>query len=201
MKSFIIKAPAKGKTTCTLVRQYYDKVSRRTKTQYLGSFNMGIDRAKLPAGIRLRPEVELSEEQSAEIATWLLHNGTFGQQPMLSAETLELARQQLFGFMPADCFQHEEKAGLDVAVSALNWATFALKDTAAKLRQQGLELSSGLMTYTGTDNTKCRNDLDRLKVLGNKIRSAASHFEMALQEAKLMRRRTRAAKVGEQASH
>ncbi|MEY4757094.1 MAG: hypothetical protein RJA34_1992 [Pseudomonadota bacterium] len=199
MKSFIIKAPAKGKTTCTLVRQYYDKESRRTKTQYLGSFNMGIDRAKLPAGIHLRPDVELNEEQSAEIATWLLHNGTFGRQPLLSDEILELARNQLVDVMHEQFFHVEPQSDLDLASSVLHGAALELQHTAAKLRERGLELSPGLLTYTGIDSAKCLNDLDQLKVQSNKIRSAAIQFEEALKEAKLMKRLNKVAKVGKHA--
>lgn len=58
-----------------------------------------------------------------------------------------------------------------------------------------------MLNYTGTDMTKCINALDRLKVQSNQIRAAATQFEEALKEAKLMKRLNKGAKAGNHATH
>lgn len=201
MKSFLIKAPAKGKTTCTLVRQYYDKASRRTKTQYLGSFNVALDPSILPTGVRLRPDVEIDAEQLAEVASWLKQNGTFGQTPMLSAAVLEQARRHLMEVMHDERMQVHQQSDLELAASILNGAAMDIQHASAQLRLQGIELSSGMLIYTGTDMAKCINDMDRLKVQSNQIRAAATQFEEALKEAKLMKRLNKIAKADSHATH
>jgi hypothetical protein len=190
MKSFIIKAPAANKTTCSLVKQYYDKVARRTQTRYLGSFNVAVDPTVLPAGIRLRPGVELTSDQLEEIRVWLDLHGTFGQPPTLSAETLEQAYQYFVEVLHDERLHHQ--SALDVVASILVNATLDLEQQAANLREKGVLLSPGMLRYTGTDSSRCCNDMDHLKVLCNQIRLVAMAFEDALKDAHLMKRITRA---------
>lgn len=195
MKSFLIKAPARGKTTCTLVRQFYDKASRRTKTQYLGSFNVALDPSKLPEAVRLRPDVLLSLEQLTEISDWLKQFGTFWRPKKLPDEVLEQARQYLMEERHHELITGPEQSDFDVSASTLTGAALELQQSAEKLRSQGVELSPGMLNYTGIDASKCSNDLDRLKVYSNRIRAAAASFEEAMKEAKLMKRLNKAAKV------
>lgn len=183
MKTFLIKAPATGKTTCTLARQYYDKESRRTRTEYLGSFNRAADSAQLPAGIRLRPGVQLLAQHLEEVREWLKRHGTHGAPPVFSQELLDRAREQIA--LEQRC---PPQSDLDLAAGVLSQAALEIKRRAAQLRTQGLELSKGFLGYTGTDAQQCLNELDRLKVKTNLIRFAAIAFEEALKDAKLMKR-------------
>ncbi|OIP19067.1 MAG: hypothetical protein AUK51_02695 [Comamonadaceae bacterium CG2_30_59_20] len=188
MKTFVIKAPSIGKKTCSLVSQFYDKGLHRTRTRYLGSFNLALDPRVLPIGIRLRPGVELAHAQLEEIRDWLKQHGLFGRQPKLSADVLELARHQLYEQTQSEGVQVSSPCPLDKATAVLNAAATGLENEAAALRAKGLELTPGLLSYVGIEYTNCRNELDRIKVSANRVRVAFSAFEESLKTARLMKR-------------
>ena len=194
MKSFVIKGPGKGKTTCALVRQFYDKVSRRTKTTYLGSFNTGIDPARLPAGIRTRPGFELDVLTLEDIRAWLEQRGTFGQNSRTSSEVLMEARRQVLAELEETRLASSQ-SNLDAAATVLLEASLEVQARAAQLCADGVELSKGFLTFRGTDPAGCCNDMDFLKVLANRIRAATISFEEALKAARLMKRVTKQSKL------
>ena len=183
MKSFVIKSPVQGKTTCALVRQFYCTDSQRTKTEYLGSFNTSVDPTTLPKGVNLRPQIQLESESLEEIRRWLTCNGTYGAPPVFTQALLDAARQQI---LREQTQQHQ--TALDSACHVLHAAALEVRTRAAGLRNDGMELSAGFLTYTGVDRTNCTNSMDRLKVDINCIRAAVTCFEKALQEARLLKR-------------
>lgn len=187
MKPFVVKGPAVGKTTCSLISQFYDKATQRTKTTYRGSFNAKADPSLLPAGVSLRPGVKLCNEDWNEIRRWLSFHGTFGQPPVLSAEILEEARRQILDERFEEINRLEPQSAIDLAVSVLNEASIDIGRTVTSLRAQGVELTKGMLNYVGTDDARCRNDMDRLRVDVNRIRVAARDFEAALKAAGLMK--------------
>ncbi|NMM06958.1 MAG: hypothetical protein HHJ18_12145 [Polaromonas sp.] len=187
MKSFLIKAPGKGKTTCALVRQFYDKETRKTKTEYLGSVNVATDPAQLPVGIKTRPGVGLDVPMLAEIRDWLERNGTFGKKPELPLEVLMAARRQVLAEI-ADAGLPDQQSDLEAAASVLGRAALEVQAKAAQMRAAGIELSKGFLGFTGVATAKCANEMDLLKIHTNRIRSACSAFEDALKAARLMKR-------------
>ena len=193
MKAFVIKSPGKGKTTCAICRQFYDKESRRTKVAYLGSFSAKSDPSRLPAGVKTRPGVVLEASNLADIQSWLLQNGTFGMPPAISPEVHALVRAQVLYELKGQMSSCHE-AALDVAASVLSQAAIDVQAKAAGLRATGLELSKGFLGFTGVESASCASDLDTLKVQTNRIRAASTAFEAALKAARLMKQVNKSAK-------
>ena len=193
MKTFVIKSPGKGKSTCALCRQFYDKETRRTKIAYLGSFSLKTDPSQLPVGVSTRPGVVLQASNLADIHSWLLQNGTFGLPPDISPEVFAIVRQQVLDDLNGQMSSSHESA-LDVAASVLSQAAMDVQAKAADLRARGSELSKGFLGFTGEQSAACASDLDILKVQTNRIRAAYIAFEAGLKAARLMKQVNKSAK-------
>lgn len=187
MKSFVIKTPAKGRTTCSLVHQHYDKASRRTKTTYLGSVNIAANPMALDTALNLRPGVTLTEEQMLEVTSFLRVFGTWGKPPSVPEHVMQRAR-----FLVAEEERarrlREKKSDLEEATESVRTAAQSLVRIAGGLRESGEVLSKGLLLYCGDDASRCVNRLDFLKVDANRLRSTFNIFEAALKEAGLIKR-------------
>lgn len=185
MKHFHIKAPRPGKTTCTLVHQFYDKESKRTKTRYLGSFNRQIDPANIPAGLRLRPSVELTDEEQHQVVSWLRIYGTFGQPASIPAEVMAEARRrvqnELQWMTPVQKLEH--------AIETMQTAALSVEEACSSARDRGVKLSKGLICHIGTDEAICKNELDSIKIHSNRLRVAHDAFMSTLQSSGLVKRR------------
>jgi hypothetical protein len=193
MRSFLIKPPAKGKTTCSLVRQYYDAVDHRTKTQYLGSVNLATDPDNLPEGLRLGLNVELDDFQLMEVRWWLERHGTYGHMPSLPPGVEE----KLHASIRAQV-ERELCAALppvpERAVKALVEAGRYIDNETTRLIGAGVKLSKGMLNSIGTDTGLCYTELDLLKVRANEIRAAFLEFQRALKDARLMKKVCRGTK-------
>jgi hypothetical protein len=186
MKEILIKNPAKGKTTCTLVRQYYDREARRTKTEYLGSFNQGIDPDELPNGIKLKMANVLSDYHLVEVKAWLRAHGTFGELPRLPAATEKRLRERTRAAVLSE-LAAGRRPELEATVEALDAASRYIATESDRLRRQGLCLSKGMLTSMQTDFATCKTDVDHLKIRTNQIRTAFVAFENTLKEYQLMK--------------
>jgi hypothetical protein len=80
---------------------------------------------------------------------------------------------------------------LDATVEALSTAAAHIATETARLRRDGIGLSKGMLTSMSTDLESCKTELDRLKVLSNRVRHAFQGFEGALKDFKLMKKLTR----------
>lgn len=185
MKHFHIKAQRPGKSTCTLVHQFYDKESKRTKTRYLGSFNLQIDPANIPDGLRLRPGVELTDEERLQVVSWLRIYGTFGQPVAIPAEVMAEARRRVQNELrwrtPVQKLMH--------AIETMHTAALSVEEASSSARDRGVKLSKGLICHIGTDESICQNELDSFKIHSNQLRAAHDAFLATLQSAGLVKRR------------
>ncbi|TXH88491.1 MAG: hypothetical protein E6Q78_10555 [Rhodoferax sp.] len=185
MKSFVIKHPPKGRTTCSLVRQYYDRSTRRTATKYLGSFPISTNPSKLPSGVNLRPGVMLSQDEWHEIQRFLSRYSTFGIPVPLTEEQLAQAWSQLRSEK-----EFREQSALDILASTVLEAAGELRSEVANLRAQGWTLSTGMLQFTGVKRVVEGTPLDQLKVRVNVIRQAFREFEETLGEVRLVKTRS-----------
>lgn len=187
MRPFIIKSPPKGRSTCSMVHQFYDTGLKRTRTKYLGSFSVSLDPHRLPLGLKTRSDVSLSATELSCIEEWLARHGTFGQLPVMSPEQLQSLRERVRAEFLADP-AFAPVSDIELAVRALAGAAEEVQGEATRLRAEGMRLSTGLLAFTGTDFGKCRNEMDRLKVRTNLVRSAYRRLETAMKNAGVMKR-------------
>lgn len=192
MKDFIVQAPPKGTTTCSLLQPYYRPGDGRGKYRYLGSVNLARNPWTLPAGINLAKGFELTEEQLEEVRTFLIQHGTYGQLPVLPAEDMERIRGSVRRELEAEMRSRQPPA-LDGGVFALDVATAFVTQESHRLREAGVRLSPGMLNSLATEAKGAPSELDLVKVRANRIREAYQRFESALKSSGLMKSVKRAA--------
>jgi len=173
-----------------MVRQFYDKASGRTKTKYLGSFNMTTDPTELPQGLRLRPGVAMEDIRIWEVKDWLERHGTFGALPVLPPGVEAKLRERIRAELEQEA-EIARPADLERAAEAISAAAVQLIGAAGYCYATGVKLSKGMLTFVGTDIGSCRTELDRLKVRANVVRAEYQRFELAMKDSKLMRKAIR----------
>lgn len=186
MKDFIIQPPPAGKTTCSLLAQYYRPGDGRGKKRYLGSVNLSRNPHELPRGLKLRPGVELTERQLEQVRVFLLRHGTFGQLPVLPAEVMDAVRTSVRAEIERD-IQSRQPAEPEAAVAALQAAAGFLAQESGRLRDIGVRLSPGMLNSLATEPKARSTEMDNLKVRANRIRRSFQQLEAALKAAGLMK--------------
>ena len=190
MKSFLVKNPPPGKTTASLVRQAYDKVDRRTKTTYVGSVNLSVAAAALPAGLNLRPGHVLTDADLAEVRAWLVVNSTHGRAPAIAPALLAQVRAEVRAEVVAEMRAEAPPSGptgLAAAAATLRQAAADVRARAGELRAAGVSLTPGMMRSTSTaPPSQGGSEFDFLKALTNTCRAAFEDFEESLRETKLL---------------
>ena len=186
MKDFIVQAPPKGSTTCSLLQPYYRQGDGRGKYRYLGSVNLARNPWALPQGINLAKGFELTEEQLEEVRDFLIRHGTYDQLPVLPAEDMERIRASVRREFEAEMCSLQPPA-LDGSVLALDVATAFVSNESHRLRQAGVRLSPGMLNSLATEAKGTPTELDQVKVRVNRIREAYQRFESTLKLAGLMK--------------
>ena len=68
-------------------------------------------------------------------------------------------------------------------------AALSVEEACSSARDMGVKLSKGLICHIGTDDSICKNELDRIKIHSNRLRVANDAFLSTLQSAGLVKRR------------
>ena len=164
MKRFVIKSPKPGKTTVTLVTHRYEPASLnqgrtvgRTRTVYLGSFNLDLDPDGLlgverigpgqrVAGVALRANdcdeqmtFALGSSDASDIRKWLLQHGTFAKRKEVERKALEVAesaavsdRERLVARLEVEIRQRLEQGWRDAYNAKLESVRNSALDTLAE---------------------------------------------------------------------
>jgi hypothetical protein len=193
MRDFLIAKPPEGKTTCSLLLQHYTPGDGRGKKTYIGSVNLAVNPAELPAGINLNPGVVLDDWQLAQVKAFLTRHGTYGQPPKMKPEVLERVRAIVRAEVEQE-MKARKPGQFEGAVKALDEAAQFLSAEASRLRGAGVRLSPGMLGTVACEPKSGATELDLLKVKANRVRFAFQQFENALKGASLMKSVTRAEK-------
>ena len=189
MKPFVIKAPAKGKNTASIVAQVYDKAERRTKTVYVASFSVASSPDSAPACVKLASAAAAAgftlELATALVQPWLKLNSTFGHPKQFDPELVEQVRRELAA-EGSNRVLIEGQDDLALIETVLRGATVSLVAEAAALHQRGLKLTR-TQRCVETVAHEGANALDVLQARANNIRlKLVPAFVKACQDAKLM---------------
>lgn len=213
-----ISAPKAPRTTVALRQYPYDREgSKKTRTRYFGSFNLGLDPSAIPAdgevrpgekryGISLRPEAPnmLTPHDLADIRAWLLENGLFvrrtAEAQAAQAAAVEAHQRERLDFerrirasIEAQLRAEMESAAAAEAPDALQALDVALQKAADEIRERVTALEREGHSLGRSRDWKHIDDTNPLEVLWqqtSRIRlEVYPMFEKACQDYRLMARR------------